>query len=57
MGGCPYLKSRTGKRDCSNWKYFTDEYLLYYYFLKNREFESGLLSRIDNARKIYRKLI
>jgi len=57
MGGCPYLKNRTGARDCSNWKYFTDEYLLYYYYLKNREFESGLLSRIDNARKIYRKLI
>lgn len=57
MGGCPYLKNRTGKRDCSNWKYYTDEYLLYYYYLKNRETETEILSRIDKARKVYRKMI
>ena len=56
MGGCPFLKSKTGKRDCTNWKYYLDEYLLFYYYLKNKELELDILSHIRNARLLFRKI-
>jgi len=44
-GGCPYHHLRSGALDCHNWKFHTDQHLMFYYLLKKAEQHSGIVEQ------------
>jgi len=56
MGGCPYHHLRSGEVDCHNWKFHTDQHLMFYYLLKKakqqREIAEQFHDLVDTVKQL-----